>query len=370
MRELKLGRTLPLRIDFYPLSMFKFQMYQQMDENFRTQESMLGQSKSETDEFKRMLVETNPYLLAVTFLVSTLHSIFDFLAFKNDIQFWKNRKSMEGLSFRSILTNVVFQFIIFLYLFDNETSWMIVISTGVGLLIEIWKVTKAVDVEVDWSGSFPKMLFKDKQGTSKKVKLTQKYDAIAFKYMSFALIPCLIGYTIYSAVYQEHKGWYSFVVSTLVGFVYAFGFISMTPQLYINYKLKSVAHMPWKTFMYKALNTFIDDLFAFIIKMPWLHRIACFRDDVIFFIYLYQKWVYPVDHRRRNEFGQIGEEADSDDDPDEALLKQIDSTDKQNGSTDKQADAFTTSNHLAKQQDNQPSQKHVKTQQKELRKRK
>lgn len=40
-----------------------------------------------------------------------------------------------------------------------------------------------------------------------------------------------------------------------------FGFIAMTPQLYINYKLKSVAHMPWKTFMYKALNTFIGIVF-------------------------------------------------------------------------------------------------------------
>jgi len=52
----------------------------------------------------------------------------------------------------------------------------------------------------------------------------------------------------------------------------------MTPQLFINYKLKSVAHMPWKTLTYKALNTFIDDLFAFIIKMPLLHRLACLRD--------------------------------------------------------------------------------------------
>jgi hypothetical protein len=36
---------------------------------------------------------------------------------------------------------------------------------------------------------------------------------------------------------------YSFIVGTLVGFVYMFGFISMTPQLFINYKLKSVSHM-------------------------------------------------------------------------------------------------------------------------------
>lgn len=46
--------------------------------------------------------------------------------------------------------------------------------------------------------------------------------------------------------------------------------------------------MPWKAMVFKALNTFIDDLFAFIIKMPTLHRIACFRDDLIFFVYLYQ----------------------------------------------------------------------------------
>ena len=52
----------------------------------------------------------------------------------------------------------------------------------------------------------------------------------------------------------------------------------MTPQLFINYKLKSVAHLPWRMLTYKALNTFIDDMFAFVIKMPTMYRIGCFRD--------------------------------------------------------------------------------------------
>ena len=56
----------------------------------------------------------------------------------------------------------------------------------------------------------------------------------------------------------------------------------MTPQLFINYKLKSVAHLPWRMMTYKALNTFIDDLFAFVIKMPTLYRIGCFRDGKCF----------------------------------------------------------------------------------------
>jgi hypothetical protein len=58
----------------------------------------------------------------------------------------------------------------------------------------------------------------------------------------------------------------------------------MTPQLFINYKLKSVAHLPWRMLTYKALNTFIDDLFAFIIKMPTLYRLGCLRDgEKLFF---------------------------------------------------------------------------------------
>ena len=59
------------------------------------------------------------------------------------------------------------------------------------------------------------------------------------------------------------------------------GFIMMCPQLFINYKLKSVAHLPWRQMTYKFLNTIIDDLFAFVIKMPTLHRLSVFRDGEI-----------------------------------------------------------------------------------------
>lgn len=45
--------------------------------------------------------------------------------------------------------------------------------------------------------------------------------------------------------------------------------------------------------------------------MPILHRLATFRDDIIFFVWMYQKWVYKVDYSRVNEFGQGGEEEDA-----------------------------------------------------------
>lgn len=55
---------------------------------------------------------------------------------------------------------------------------------------------------------------------------------------------------------------------------------------------------------YKFVNTFIDDLFAFVIKMPLMHRLACLRDDAIFLIFLYQRHIYRTDFSRVNEFGQ------------------------------------------------------------------
>lgn len=55
---------------------------------------------------------------------------------------------MEGLSVRTIFINVFFQLVIMLYLFDNDTSWMILLSNVVGFGIEVWKLRKAVKFEV------------------------------------------------------------------------------------------------------------------------------------------------------------------------------------------------------------------------------
>ena len=189
---------------------------------------------------------------------------------------------------------------------------MILFGQGMGIAIEAWKITKTVNVRVRQTapGSLLPytVVFEDKHKLSETEKKTEEYDQIAFKYLYLVAIPLLLAYAGYSLVYESHKSWYSFIIAVLVGSVYAYGFLMMVPSLYINYRLKSVAHMPGRTMMYKFLNTFIDDLFAFTIKMPTLHRLATLRDDVIFFIYLYQSWKYKVDYSRVNEFGQGGEE--------------------------------------------------------------
>ena len=195
---------------------------------------------------------------------------------------------MRGLSLNSMLLNLFFQTVIFLYLLDNDTSWMILFSNGLGLAIEVWKLRKAIksiSVQKKAGARIPSLVITP--ADSYTMSETKIYDEEAMRYLSFAMYPAVVGYATYSLAYDSHKSWYSWLIGSTVNFVYSFGFVLMTPQLFINYKLKSTAHMPWKTFMYKALNTFIDDLFAFIIKMPTLHRMSCFRDDIVFAIFMY-----------------------------------------------------------------------------------
>lgn len=304
---------LQLDLTFAFLSMFRWQMYtaQAMRGKWT---SILGsdvmqESDEEQDSIKEAFLETSPYLLALTVVVTLTHSVFEFLAFKNDIQFWKNRSSLEGLSVKSVFFNVFQSLIVLLYVLDNDTNTVVRISVGVGLLIEVWKVFKVSNVQIDRTGAIPRIRITDKG--SYVESSTKHYDTLAFKYLGCILFPLLVGYAVYSLIYNEHKGVYSFILSMLYGFILTFGFIAMTPQLFINYKLKSVAHLPWRMLTYKFLNTFIDDIFAFIIKMPTLYRLGCFRDDLIFLIYLYQRWIYRVDLKRVNEFGISGEDLQS-----------------------------------------------------------
>ena len=103
------------------------------------------------------------------------------LAFKSDVSHWRKKDELTGVSVRyvfsdmiftsidltnadryvfmlsgahctyqnlftvQIVTNVFVQLVILLYLIDNntDTSWMILMGSGMGLLIEAWKVRLA-----------------------------------------------------------------------------------------------------------------------------------------------------------------------------------------------------------------------------------
>jgi hypothetical protein len=224
-----------------------------------------------------------------------MHTLFSLLAFKNDIQFWRKNESMQGLSARSMVIASVCQLITTLYLLDSqETSRLLLFNILLDTGLSTWKLKKAVKVQL--KSSFPFVSIEGQKGYENAG--TDQYDREALTYMFSIMTPLFIGYMLKSLCYGRHRGWYSFIVNSLAGGVYTFGFAMMTPQLYINYKLKSVEHLPWRALTYKAFNTFTDDIAALLIDMPFMHRLSCFRDDIIFFVYLYQRWTYRVDKSR------------------------------------------------------------------------
>ncbi|CAK0898929.1 unnamed protein product, partial [Prorocentrum cordatum] len=287
--------------------MMAWSMQAQMVEQWgKPSDFQLSDPQSDSFMLKRLILDTNPYFLAFSGCFIALHMLFSMLAFKNDVQFWRNNESMEGLSARSMIVSFVCQLIQCLYLLDSqEASRLILFQIVLELALATWKLRKAVNLEL--KPNFPFISMGSQAGYESAG--TNKYDEEATHYMFSVLTPVFVGYVIWSAVYGKHRGWYSFFVRSAAGGMYTFGFIMMTPQLYINYKLQSVDHLPWRALTYKAMNTFVDDVAAFLIDMPMMHRLSCLRDDVIFFIYIYQRWKYRVDKTRPSAWVDSSPEA-------------------------------------------------------------
>jgi len=77
---------------------------------------------------------------------------------------------------------------------------------------------------------------------------TVSHDAAATRYVYMCLAPILIGSFIYSWMYlplatdkSTGRAIYSWTLSSIVRAVYVFGFLMMTPQLYLNYKVMCLA---------------------------------------------------------------------------------------------------------------------------------
>lgn len=299
--------SLPIKISFSSISLQRWLFMQHMHRSLAEQKG-LGFNDKDIDDVRRLISGTSIYYLSITFLASFLHLIFELLSLKSDIQFWKNTNSLVGLSFKQLCIDLISQIVICFYLFENDSSLLVLVPTAIGVLIQLWKINKVYRKKLLYatasdreSGSTVTAIDSHRQlilANDRLNTLTQQADQLALSYMLTLFVPLIIGVSAKSLIYEKHKSWYSFFINTATGFVYSSGFAFMFPQLYINYKLKSVSHLPWAFLFYKFINTFIDDLFAFIIKMPMMHRLSCFRDDVVFIVYLYQRHIYSVDQSR------------------------------------------------------------------------
>ncbi|CAI5723082.1 unnamed protein product [Peronospora destructor] len=273
--------VLPLRLSWSPLSFARWQMQLTFTTVLLSQEQM-GVPSSDLDALRSMVTDTHPVLLAVMMSVSLLHLLFDWLAFRHDVSYWRTKgDNVVGVSLRAMAAELGSQCVVLLYLFDQDSTLLVTIPQFISVVLLVWKVTKVWRAQRKIQSTAAFGVVKDSAKVMDKHSLrlleeTQRADSLATSHMFFVLAPLAAGYAVYSLIY----------VPTLDGTP---GCSSLSPRRFTGW---------WRLLVYRALNTFIDDLFAFVIKMPTLHRISCFRDDIVFIVYLYQRWIYPVDVQR------------------------------------------------------------------------
>jgi hypothetical protein len=104
-------------------------------------------------------------------------------------------------------------------------------------------VSKVLKFSWSWANPWSSASFGARSAAEAR---TAELDATALDALALGVGPLVVGFAAYSLIYYPHKSWYSWAVESLANAIYMFGFVFMTPQLFINYRLKSVAHMPWR----------------------------------------------------------------------------------------------------------------------------
>ena len=173
---------------------------------------------------------------------------------------------------------VIRSLVIFLYLLDNDTSALILFGVGKDSVWSAWKLFKVLrsrqksrddaanSTELEPAASMTQIESRVKAGGGPVKSLSEDElhhftawcDHYATLHVGLCVYPMVVGMALYSMQHNAYASWWSWLISSAADSVYLFGFVSMCPQLYVNYKLQSVAHMPsqpWDTRYLTLLST-------------------------------------------------------------------------------------------------------------------
>jgi len=245
---------------------------------------------------KHFVSHASWWMISLTYIVLVLHLFVAYQAFALDIRFWYHQSNNVGISRRTVYANVMCTAVMLTHLFfSSDTSVVMLASTVAAIGIELWKARKVAKLDVVWKGGAPELRW---GSMTPEEAATDQYDAAAASLMGKTVAPLLVGGACYSLLHVSHSSYLAWLISSIADGVRLGGFLVMSPQIFINYKLKSVAHLPWQVFMYRTLNMIIDEASYHFIEMPHTYISALFRDDIVFVVYLYQLWLYPVEKKR------------------------------------------------------------------------
>lgn len=294
-----------IRLDLSSFRKMKWVLKMEMAEA----ESPFPELNAVYDHIKEIMSDNSAGYLTLLLVVYIFHTLFLFLSIRENYMFYSQLKRNAGLSFRKAVMDLVFEVICLVYYLEYKASFLILIQSVMELCFYSMVVLKMSPLRFDLSSPFPYISI-DRTPLKGMDLETDRHDRYIvgkiFRYMC-PVLGLYLGYSLY--FYTREESLYLFIIEKVVAFIFVFGFANMFPQVYINYRFKSVEYLPWKALVYKFFNTIIDDLFAFATKIPWLKRLAVFRDDVIFVIFLVQMYLYRGNTQRgKDEFEKMQKE--------------------------------------------------------------
>eukprot|EP00929_Paragymnodinium_shiwhaense_P105406 TRINITY_DN70401_c0_g1_i1.p1 TRINITY_DN70401_c0_g1~~TRINITY_DN70401_c0_g1_i1.p1 ORF type:complete len:608 (-),score=137.76 TRINITY_DN70401_c0_g1_i1:121-1944(-) len=293
---------MPLRSDAEPpsvelrfsrIGMAYWTLQYQLGLSFDEAERLYGVNSYDIDSFKQMIGGSSPWKIIIVYSITILHFIFEYLAFSNDIQFWRSKTSFEGLSSTSVAMQAGMSIISLLYVIEVRQSKIAMYFIMFRMCLHFWKLSKMTTLKS--SPSFPFVEWVNRQGVSDQMEEMQEVyedEKKCMRYLMLVLLPIIAIVCGYRLVNHRYRSWYSWIILSLAICSQTAGFVVMTPQVFMNYRLKSVDHLPWRVLSYQAVNTFIDDVFMLCIRMPEVQKYSVFRDDIVFIICCIQRWMY------------------------------------------------------------------------------
>lgn len=152
-------------------------------------------------------------------------------------------------------------------------------------------------------GVIPRLKFSDKGSYVESD--TKVYDQMAFRYLSWVLFPLLVGYAVYSIIYVEQRGWYSWVLNMLYGYLLMFGFITMTPQVRCSRNNKCLTYVISAFHQLQTQvsgSSTVENVDVQIHQhVYWWFVRFCDQDAAVISHWMFQRWYYFPGKRFNNK---------------------------------------------------------------------
>jgi hypothetical protein len=220
--------------------------------------------------------------------------IFEILAIIYSIQFWRKKPNLFGVSVRNVIVMVLTTILDFAQLIrNNGTVHGPIVFVALAIFKNYWMVQKVVSLRPGYDEE------------------TNNADVRGTRLLFWILLPSLIGYAAYQFTKSENLDLFGLVIDAHEDFAFTFAL----PQIYVNYRLKTVEGISTA----ENICLFIKELSYDVLPFwPWRRfsgNVADWCRMLATLILIRQSWLYRGRAREGND-GRVVTHV-SDDEPEE-----------------------------------------------------